>query len=95
MNSEEAVTARQSDLSRADAIGKLLIRPIAILPKVVGDPIKPFVIGLWNDIQPLRRTDVSSTALRRALGAYLHSKAYFLALAQPGAFRFDLDGSRD
>jgi sRNA-binding protein len=70
-----------------------LLQPIDILPSAIGDPIKPFALGLWNEIRPLLRADANVTALRRATGAYLHSKRYYLATAQPESMRFDLHGS--
>lgn len=87
------VVAREADLRRAQAIAQLPIRPIGILPRSVGDPIRPFAIGLWNDIKPLLRPDPGVTQLRRATGAYLHSKAYHLATARPVSMRHDLDGN--
>lgn len=86
------VPAREMDVLKAQAINALLTRPIAILPTEVGDPIRPFVLGLWNEIRPLLRPDLSVSTLRRATGAYLHSKRYHLAVAQPGSARHDING---
>lgn len=87
------IPANDADLAKARAINALLERPIEILPAKVGDPIRPFALGLWNDIRPLLKPGVGVTTLRRATGAYLHSKRYFFATAQPGSMRFDLQGS--
>ena len=87
------ITANETDLAKARAINALLLRPIEILPAKVGDPIRPFALGLWNDIRPLLKPDVGITKLRRATGAYLHSKRYFFATAQPDSMRFDVQGN--
>ncbi|KQV65352.1 ProQ/FINO family protein [Rhizobium sp. Root1220] len=87
------VTANEADLAKAQAINAMLQRAIEILPAKVGDPIKPFALGLWNEIRPLLNPDTGVTALRRATGAYLHSKRYHFAIAQPGAMRYDLQGN--
>ncbi|WP_312366945.1 ProQ/FINO family protein [Ensifer sp.] len=86
------VPAREIDLLKAQAINALLTRPIAILPFQPGDPILPFALGLWIEIRPLLRADLSVSALRGATGAYLHSKRYLLAVAQPGSARHDING---
>jgi len=86
------IEANEFDLKRAEAINVLLMRPIGILPAKPGDPIKPFAVGLWNDIRALLRLEVSQTMLRRATAAYTHSKRYLFASAQPDARRHDLDG---
>ncbi|WP_449089329.1 ProQ/FinO family protein [Rhizobium rhizogenes] len=87
------IPAAPSDLDKAEAIAALLIRPIDLLPKVVGDPIHPFAIGIWTDIRALLKPDTSVISLRRAVSAYTHSKRYFLACAQADAFRHDIDGN--
>jgi ProP effector len=91
--SRGAIPAASSDLDKAEAISALLSRPIDLLPKAVGDPIRPFAIGIWNDIRALLKPDTAVTSLRRAVSAYTHSKRYFLACAQPDAFRHDIDGN--
>ncbi|MQB34295.1 ProQ/FINO family protein [Agrobacterium rhizogenes] len=87
------IAAAPSDIDKAKAIAALLIQPIDLLPKVVGDPIRPFAIGIWNDLRALLKPDSSVISLRRAVSAYTHSKRYFLACAQPDAFRHDIDGN--
>jgi ProP effector len=91
--SRGAIPATSSDLDKAEAISALLTRPIDLLPKAVGDPIRPFAIGIWNDLRALLKPDTSVISLRRAVSAYTHSKRYFLACAQPDAFRHDIDGN--
>lgn len=86
------IEANEFDLKRAEAINGLLTRPIGILPVKPGDPIKPFAVGLWNDIRALLRPEVSQTMLRRATASYTHSKRYLFASAQPDARRYDLEG---
>ncbi len=91
-SSRGPIAANETDLLKAKAINALLLQPIDILPSAIGDPIKPFALGLWNEIRPLLRPDANVTALRRATGSYLHSKRYYLATAQPESMRFDLHG---
>ncbi|SDN70552.1 ProQ/FINO family protein [Ensifer sp. YR511] len=86
------VVARETDVLKAQAINALLIQSIAILPAEPGDPIRPFALGLWNEIRPLLRPEISVSTLRRTTGAYLHSKRYHLAVAQPGSARHDIGG---
>jgi len=87
------IVANEMDVRKADAINALLVQSLAILPTKPGDPIKPFALGLWNDIRVLMKPDGSATALRRATGAFLHSKRYYFATAQPDSFRHDVDGN--
>lgn len=87
------IEANESDIRKADAINAMLVHPIAILPASVGDPIRPFAIGLWNDIRPLLKPEAGVTALRRATGAFLHSKRYYFATAQPDSMRHDINGT--
>ena len=91
--SRGTIPAVSSDLDKAEAISVLLIRPIDLLPKAAGDPIRPFAIGIWNDIRALLKPDTAVSSLRRAVSTYTHSKRYFLACAQPDAFRHDIDGN--
>ncbi|MDX0524822.1 ProQ/FINO family protein [Sinorhizobium medicae] len=86
------VAARDTDVLKAQAINGLLTQPIAILPTKAGDPIRPFALGFWNEIRPLLRPGLSVSTLRRATGAYLHSKRYHLAVALTGSARHDTDG---
>jgi sRNA-binding protein len=87
------VEANEFDLKKAEAISQLLVRPIALLPSKLGDPIKPFAVGIWTDLRALMKPDVAVTALRRATSAYTHSKRYVFASAQPDSMRHDVDGA--
>lgn len=86
------VAARETDVLKAQAINVLLTQPIAILPAKTSDPIRPFALGLWTEIRQRLRPEFSVSTLRRATGAYLHSKRYHLAVAQPGSARHDING---
>ncbi|NRP21566.1 hypothetical protein LPJGGPFB_04825 [Ensifer adhaerens] len=86
------VAARETDVSKAQAINAILTRPIAILPAKAGDAIRPFALGLWNEIRPLLKPEISVSTLRRATGAYLHTKRYHLAVAKTGSARHDING---
>jgi hypothetical protein len=48
--SRGAIAAGPADLEKAATINALLIHPIGLLPQAEGDPIKPFAIGVWDDI---------------------------------------------
>ncbi|OCP18741.1 MULTISPECIES: ProQ/FINO family protein [unclassified Ensifer] len=87
------VAARETDVLKAQAINALLTQPIAILPAEAGDPIRPFALGLWAEIRQFLRPGLSVSTLRRATGAYLHSKRYHRAVAQPCSARHDIDGT--
>ncbi|MDQ0563222.1 hypothetical protein QO004_005031 [Rhizobium mesoamericanum] len=50
------ITANEADLAKARAINAL--RLIEILPAKMGDPIRPFALGLTNDIGSLLSPDV-------------------------------------
>ncbi|APO70037.1 conjugation repressor FinO/ProQ protein (plasmid) [Rhizobium gallicum] len=86
------IIATEFDVQKAEAISVLLIRPIDILPSKPGDQIRPFALGLFNDIRALVKPDVGATALRRAVGSFVHSKRYYFASGQPDSMRHDIDG---
>ncbi|WP_112798945.1 ProQ/FINO family protein [Rhizobium sp. SYY.PMSO] len=87
------IVATELDVKKAAAINTLLLRPVDILPAKAGDPIRPFALGLWNEIRPLLKPDVPVMSLRRATSAFLHSKRYYYACAQPDSMRHDLAGN--
>ncbi|WP_234804176.1 ProQ/FINO family protein [Ensifer adhaerens] len=91
---EEAgpVLAREREVAKTAAINAILIRPIAILPAKLGDPIRPFARGLWNDVRPLLKPEISVTALRKAMATYVHSRSYQIAVARTGSLRHDING---
>lgn len=89
----EPIVATELDVKKAAAINTLLLRPIDILPAKAGDPIRPFALGLWNEIRPLLKPDVPVMSLRRSTSAFLHSKRYYHACAQPDSMRHDLAGN--
>jgi hypothetical protein len=91
--SQGAIAAGAADIEKAKAIAALLVQPIGLLPQASGDPIKPFAIGVWNDIRMLLKPDTPVTSLRRATSAYTHSKRYLFACAQPDAYRHGIDGT--
>ena len=53
------VLAREREVAKIEAINALLTRPIAVLPAKVGDPIRPFALGLWNEVRPLLKPEIS------------------------------------
>ncbi|TXI01788.1 MAG: ProQ/FINO family protein [Rhizobium sp.] len=87
------IAATELDVKKAAAINTLLLRPIDILPAKAGDPIRPFALGLWNEIRPLLKPDVPVMSLRRSTSAFLHSKRYYYACALPDSMRHDLAGN--
>jgi len=86
------IVASQIDIRKADAINALLVCQVGILPGRQGDPIRPFAIGLFEEIRPLLKPGVGITTLRRALAAFVHSKRYYFASARPNSVRHGLDG---
>ncbi|MFK0276090.1 ProQ/FINO family protein [Ensifer sp. NPDC090286] len=86
------VLAREREVAKTAAINALLIRPIAVLPAKVGDPIRPFALGLWSEVRLLLKPDVSVSALRKALATYVHARSYQVAVARPGSMRHDING---
>ena len=86
------IAATPLDVQKADAINALLLRPAGILPAAPGDQIKPFAIGLFDEIRALLKPEIGATALRRAVGAFVHSKRYNFATAQPDSMRHDVEG---
>lgn len=87
------VPAGDRVVSKAEEINALLTRPIAILPIKVGDPIRPFALGLWNEIRCLLRPAVSVSTLRKATGAYIYSRSYQIAVARRDSSRHDINGA--
>ncbi|KSV64873.1 hypothetical protein N185_34365 [Sinorhizobium sp. GW3] len=87
------VLARDREVAKTAAINALLTRPIAILPARVGDPIRPFALGLWNDVRSLLKPEISVTALRKAMSTYVHSRSYQIAVARAGSLRHDINGN--
>jgi ProP effector len=74
------------------AITDLLVQPLGVLPVAVGDPIRPVAIGFFQQVSPFLSPGVSVTALRRAIGAYVHSKRYYLACSKSDAMRNEIHG---
>ena len=87
------VAATIFDVEKAEIINAMLTRPIGILPSEPGEQIRPFAVGLFNEIRPLLRAEFGVTQLRRATAAYIYSKRYYFASAQPDAMRHDIDGN--
>lgn len=86
------IAATERDVEKAAAINALLVSPIAVLPEKPGDPIRPFAVGIFNELRQLAKPDAALMKLRRAIAAYAHSKRYLFASAQPDAMRHDLAG---
>lgn len=61
------IVASEIDIQKADAINALLVRPIGILPERPGDLIRPFAIGLFEEIRRLLKPGVGMTTLRGRL----------------------------
>lgn len=91
--SQGPVLANASDLRKAAAINALLLAPAPVLPVKDGDPILPFVIGIFETFRASLQPDVPAVHLRRAIAAYARSKNYLLASAQPDATRHDASGT--
>ncbi|OMP69648.1 ProQ/FINO family protein [Agrobacterium tumefaciens] len=91
--SQGPVPANASDLRKAAAINALLSAPAPVLPVKEGDPILPFVIGIFETFRASLQPDVPAVHLRRAIAAYARSKNYLLASAQPDAMRHGATGT--
>jgi len=91
--SSKPVIATDKDIRRVMATTGLLVQPLGVLPVAVGDPIRPVAIGFFQQVSPFLSPGVSVTALRRAIGAYVHSKRYYLACSQQDAIRHDINGN--
>ncbi|MGK6315627.1 ProQ/FINO family protein [Neorhizobium sp. DT-125] len=87
------IAATELDVKKSEAINAMLIHPIGVLPSKVGDPIRPFALGLFQEIRSLLNSECGVTALRRATGAYVRSKRYYFASAQPDSMRHDIHGN--
>ncbi len=46
-----SIGATEADIRKAEAINALLIQPIGVLPQRPGDPVRPFAIGLFDEIR--------------------------------------------
>jgi hypothetical protein len=65
-----------------------------VLPNKLGDPVRPFKIGIRADLEALL-TPGDATALAElkvTLKRYCRSEKYIYACAAPGAQRHDIDG---
>ncbi len=67
--------------------------PIGVLPAALGDPIRPFQVGLAPEILARRRPEVAVNVCERAIRDYVRSFSYRHAVAQPGSMRYDLNGN--
>ena len=76
----------------AKAINALLVAPIGVLPGAEGDTVHPFRIWLGSDIEGRLKPEAALSDLRKALRRYTQSAAYYLAVAQPDACRYDMTG---
>lgn len=79
-------------LEVAKAINAMLTAPISVLPKVEGDLVLPFRVGIGAEIEKLLRPTASAKELRKALRRYAYSAAYLYASAQPDACRHEING---
>lgn len=86
-------TAGPAILARAQALNALLMAPIDVLPAALGDPLRPFQVGLGPEILARRRPEVTVNVCERAIRDYVRSFSYRHAVAQPGSMRYDLDGN--
>jgi hypothetical protein len=87
------ILATSLEVERAQTILQLITAPVRVLPDRPDDQVRPFEIGLLEQLKALRKPGVSITALRRATSAYVHSKRYYLASGQPDAMRHSIDGT--
>lgn len=62
----------------AQTINDMLVAPIAVLPRVEGDMVRPFKIGIGREIKGRLRTDISRVRLNRALHLYTRNPVIYL-----------------
>ncbi|NLS07153.1 ProQ/FINO family protein [Rhizobium sp. P32RR-XVIII] len=86
------IAATDFDVRKAEAINAMLVRPAGVLPMKAGEPIRPFALGLFNELRALLKPGYGVTSLRRATAFYVYSKRYYFASAQPDSMRHDIDG---
>lgn len=86
------ITADRYSLTAASAINAFLTVPIAVLPKEEGDLIRPFRVGIGEDIKLLLRPDVELKELRNALRRYAYSAQYLQAVSHADSMRHEING---
>ena len=86
------IAATEADVAKAAAISALLTSPVGVLPQKPGDPIRPFAVGLFNEIRQRLKPEFGVTTLRKATAFYIYSKRYYFASAQPDSMRHDING---
>lgn len=86
------ITVDRYSLTAARAINALLTGPIAVLPQKEGDIIRPFRVGIGEDIRMLLRPEIELKDLRKALRRYAYSAQYLQALSQDGSMRHEING---
>lgn len=79
-------------LKTATAINDLLTKPLAVLPRAVGDEVRPLTIGIRFEMEKWLKPNILTTTVLSALRRYVRSSVYLLAASQPGAYRYDVDG---
>ena len=85
----------QHEIFRATQINACLTCQAEILPKEVGDSVRPFRIGINNDFKTLLKPDGDVKALRQAITRYVRSKGYYQLALNPIAGKvLHVDGSQ-
>lgn len=86
------VVADKYALDLAQKINDMLVQPAPILPQKAGDLMLPFALGIHAILKERLKPDASAKAYAFSMHRYTRGAAYLLALAQPGARRFDIEG---
>jgi hypothetical protein len=92
-SSRELIKVDPYGLKAATAINDLLTKPLAVLPRAVGDDVRPLTIGIRFEMETWMKPDVSTATLLSALRRYVRSSVYLLAASQPGAYHHDGNGT--
>lgn len=92
-SSLEPIKVDPYGLKAATAINDLLIKPLTVLPRAVGDEVRPLTIGIRFEMEQWVKPDVSTATLLSALRRYVRSSVYLLAASQPGAYHHDGNGT--
>ena len=93
ISSRELIKVDPYALKAATAINDLLTNPFTVLPRAVGDEVRPLTIGIRFEMEQWMKPDVSTATLLSALRRYVRSSVYLLAASQPGAYHHDGDGT--
>ncbi|MBB6510597.1 hypothetical protein F4695_003988 [Rhizobium soli] len=92
-SSLELIKVDPYGLKAATAINDLLTTPLTVLPRAVGDEVRPLTIGIRFEMERCMKPNISTSTLLSALRRYVRSSVYLIAASQPGAYHHDGNGT--